>query len=195
MSCLAAVMLWCCCGAAVVVSMVATPKKAGSSGPGRVHGARPPLAAEPPQPSRPSRRLAVTLGWVALLRQLQPAGRADYLLARVRLPAEAVRGARRAAQVRWCTRAGSSGHHYWGSGDWQLLAHPRPHACSPPPCPAAVAPAAEPAAALGDGRALAAAGPAPWPAAVAAPAGAPRARAGLGLCSAAAGWQLQLALC
>jgi hypothetical protein len=36
---------------------------------------------------------------VALLRQLQPAGSRDYLLARVRLPAGAVRDAQRAAQV------------------------------------------------------------------------------------------------
>jgi hypothetical protein len=44
--------------------------------------------------------LAVTLGWVTLLRQLQPPGRSDFLLARVRLPASAVRDAQRAAQVR-----------------------------------------------------------------------------------------------
>lgn len=44
--------------------------------------------------------LAVTLGWVTLLRQLQPPGRSDFRLARVRLPASAVRDAQRAAQVR-----------------------------------------------------------------------------------------------
>jgi hypothetical protein len=37
--------------------------------------------------------LALAAGWAALLRRLQPAGRGDYLVARVRLPAGAVRGA------------------------------------------------------------------------------------------------------
>ena len=49
-------------------------------------------------PPLPLPRVAATLGWVALLRQLQPAGRSDFLLARVRLPASAVRDAHLAAQ-------------------------------------------------------------------------------------------------
>lgn len=62
---------------------------------------RPSAALEraPAPPCSPACRVAATLGWVALLRQLQPAGRSDYLLARVRLPAAAVRDAQRMAEV------------------------------------------------------------------------------------------------
>ena len=41
--------------------------------------------------------VAAAVGWVAVLRQLQPAGRSDYLLARVKLPLAVVNEAQRAA--------------------------------------------------------------------------------------------------
>eukprot|EP00887_Chlorella_sp_A99_P005865 scaffold1.g5865.t1 len=71
-----------------------------------VHRPSPPLPAVAARAQRPRAPIpmlapvsaflswvAVNLGWVALLRQLQPPGRDDYLLARVRLPAAAVRDA------------------------------------------------------------------------------------------------------
>jgi hypothetical protein len=53
--------------------------------------------------------VAVAMGWVAVLRRLQPAGRGDYLLARVRLPAAALLQAQRAAAV--------------GDRPWRVMVH------------------------------------------------------------------------
>lgn len=50
-------------------------------------------------PAAPSCRLAVTLGMLGVLRQLQPAGRNDYLIARVQLPASMVHKAWQASEV------------------------------------------------------------------------------------------------
>jgi len=60
-----------------------------------------------PLPAAPTLcRLAVTLGMLGVLRQLQPAGRNDYLIARVQLPASMVHKAWQAAEVGWLGGAG-----------------------------------------------------------------------------------------
>ncbi len=67
-----------------------------------------------PLPAAPTLcRLAVTLGMLGVLRQLQPAGRNDYLIARVQLPASMVHKAWQAAEV------GLAGRQSRGLGMWR----------------------------------------------------------------------------
>lgn len=64
-----------------------------------MHSALHPPAQQPGPRLQSPCRLAVTLGMLGVLRQLQPAGRNDYLIARVQLPASMVHRAWQAAEV------------------------------------------------------------------------------------------------
>lgn len=71
-----------------------------------------------PPPLAPRARLAVTLGLYGMLRTLQPAGRHDYLIARVELPASAVHKAWQAAEVRRWRGRGRGLGWVFRPGEW-----------------------------------------------------------------------------
>ena len=69
----------------------------------------------------PHRRIAVSLGWVSLLRQLQPPGRGDFMLVRVKLPASAVRDAGERGVGEGFCRTAVRGAGAGEEGRWESL--------------------------------------------------------------------------